>query len=83
MRKPFKPWKKKTSNQRPPSPQDVEGMNFNEYAMGNWCRAHNSHHSDKSCLEFINMYNDFLPPPIESKKKKEKEEVEEEDEEVE
>ena len=58
-------------------------MNFEEETMDKWCRARNDNHSEKTCYEFINMYNVFLAPAVECKKgnsgkEKVEEEVEEE-----
>lgn len=52
-------------------------MYFKDYAMDNYCRAHNAYHSNKSCREFINMYNSIFSPP--TKDKEEDAEKEEED----
>ena len=54
-------------------------MNFEEETMDDWCQVHNAHYSEKTCQEFINMYNVFFVPTTECKKgKSEKEKVEEE-----
>ena len=55
--KTFKQWKKKINN---PKHLEVEGMNFEKKTMDGWCHAHNDYNLEKTCREFINMYNILL-----------------------
>ena len=54
--KPIK--KKNTSHQIPPT----SGINLEDYAMENFCRAHYSNHSEKSCPEFMNLFKAMILP---------------------
>lgn len=54
----YKPYHK-PRNQTPPLQEE---LNFNEYAMDDYCRAHQDNHSKNYCKEFINMYKIFTSP---------------------
>ena len=54
--KPIK--KKNTSHQIPPT----SGINLEDYAMENFCRAHYANHSEKSCPEFMNLFKAMILP---------------------
>lgn len=70
-----KPIKKKyTSHQIPPT----SGINLEDYAMDNFCRAHYANHSEESCLEFMNVFKATILPQECHKEDEEEEEEEEE-----
>ena len=47
-----KPIEKNTSHQIPPT----LGVDLEDYAMDNFCRAHYANHSEKNCAEFMNLF---------------------------
>ena len=55
-KKPIK--KKNTSHQNPP----ITGINLEDYAMENFCRAHYENHSEKSYPEFMNLFKAMIIP---------------------
>ena len=74
-KKPIK--KKNTSHQIPPT----LGINLEDYAMDNFCRAHYANHSKKNCPDFINLFKAMILPRECQEEDEEEEEEEEEDEE--
>ena len=71
-----KPIKKKiTSHQIPPT----SGINLEDYAMENFCRAHYANHSEKSCPEFMNLFKAMILPQECHEEDEEEEEEEEEE----
>ena len=74
-----KPIKKKTnkntSHQIPPT----SGINLEDYAMDNFCRAHYANHSEKSCPEFMNLFKAMILPRECHEEDEEEEEEEEEE----
>jgi hypothetical protein len=79
-KKPIK--KKNTSHQIPPT----SGINLEDYAMDNFCRAHYANHLEKSCPEFMNLFKAMILPwdcHEEDEEEEEEEEGEEEEEEEE
>jgi hypothetical protein len=71
-KKPIK--KKNTSHQIPPT----SGINLEDYEMDNFCCAHYTNHSEKSCSEFMNLFKVMILPQQCQKKDEEEEEEEEE-----
>jgi hypothetical protein len=72
-KKPIK--KKSTSHQIPPT----SGINLEDHAMDNFCRAHYANHSEKNCPEFMNLFKAMiLPRECQNEEEKEEEEEEEE-----
>ena len=70
-----KPIKKKiTSHQIPPT----SGINLEDYAMENFCHAHYANHSEKNCLEFMNLFKAMILPRECQDEEEEEEEEEEE-----
>jgi hypothetical protein len=58
-KKPFKKnINKNNSHQIPPT----SGINLEEYAMDNFCRAHYASHSEKNCPEFMNLFKEMILP---------------------
>ena len=73
-KKPIK--NKNTSHQIRPT----LGINLEDYAMDNVCRAHYANHSEKNCLEFMNLFKAMILPQECQEEVEEEEEEEEEDE---
>ena len=71
-KKPIK--NKNTSHQIPPT----LGINLEDYAMDNFCHAHYANHSEKHCLEFMNLFKAMILP-CECQEEDEEEEEEEEE----
>ena len=46
------------SHQIPPT----SGINLEDYVMDNFCHAHYTNHSEKSCLEFMNLFKAMILP---------------------
>ena len=74
--------KKKNNKNISPQIPPTSGINLEDYAMQNFCRAHNVNHSEKICQEFVNLFNAMILPweTQEEYEEEEKEEVEEEEE---
>jgi hypothetical protein len=69
-----KPTKKKnTSHQIPPT----SGINLEDYAMDNFYHAHYANHSEKKCLQVMNLFKEMILP-WECQEEEEKEEEEDE-----
>ena len=66
---------KNTSHQIPPT----SGINLEDYAMDNFCRAHYANHSEKSCPEFMNLFKAMILPRECHEEDEEEEEEEEEE----
>ena len=69
-KKPIK--KKNTSHQIPPSSE----INLEDYGMDNFYRAHYANHSEKRCLEFMNLFKAMILPREYQNEEKEEEEEE-------
>ena len=61
-RKGKKPIKKKTNKKTSYQIPPTLGINLEDYAMDNFCRAHYANHSDKKCLEFMNLFKEMILP---------------------
>jgi hypothetical protein len=61
-----------TSRKLPPT----LGINFEDYAMDNFCHTHCAYHSEKTCPKLINSFRELLLPP--KTPEKENKDVEEE-----
>ena len=71
-----KPTKEKNnSHQIPPTSR----INLEDYAMDNFCRAHYANHSEKSFLEFMNLFKEMILPRECHKEDEEEEEEGEEE----
>jgi hypothetical protein len=70
-KKPIK--NKNDSHQIPPTSR----INFEDYAMDNFCRAHYANHSEKNCLEFMNLFKEMKLPWVCQEEYEEEEEEEE------
>ena len=83
-KKPFKSFIKKRTDFVPQIPP-TSGINIEDYAMENYCRAHHANHLERTCTEFINYFTAMLLPPEPPKreKKNDKEEDEEDQQEEE
>ena len=67
-----------TSLKVPPTPK----INWEDYALGNFCHTHYAYHSEKTCPKFLNsFYALLLPPRTPENENKEVEEENYEDEE--
>ena len=70
MREGKKPIKKKnTSFQIPPT----SGINLEDFAMDNFCRAHYENHLDKTCPQFINSFKAMILPGVPQEEDEEEE----------
>ena len=72
-----KPIKKKTNKSTSLQIPLASGINLEDYAMDNFCRTHYANHSEKTCLEFVNLFKVMILP-LETQEEDEEEEKEEE-----
>ena len=54
--------KNKTNTNTSPQIPPTSGINFEDYAMDNFCRTHYSNNSEKTCPKFINSFKEMILP---------------------
>ena len=69
--------KKKTNKNTSPQIPPTSIINLKDYVMDNFCHTHYANHSEKNCLEFMNLFKAMILPR-ELQEENEKEEEEEE-----
>ena len=57
-----KPIKKKISTNASLKSPSTQGVNLEDYALGNFCFTHCAHHSEKTCPKFLNSFYALLLP---------------------
>ena len=57
-----KPIKKKNNKITSPQIPPTFGINLEDFVMDNFCHAHYANHSNKNCLEFINLFKEMILP---------------------
>ena len=79
-KKPFNPlFNNKTNKDTPPPIPPTSAINFEDYAMDNFCRTHHANHFERTFLEFINSLTTMMLPQEPPKKDKKGEEEGEND----
>ena len=57
-----KPSKKKTNKNNSHQIPLTSGINLEDYAMDNFCRAHYANHLEKNYPEFMNLFKEMILP---------------------
>lgn len=57
-----KPMKKMTNKNNSHQIPPTSGINFEDYEMDNFCCAYYANHSEKNCLEFMNLFKVMILP---------------------